>query len=320
MLTESEKKHFQAEGYLIKRKVFEKKCIDLLQKISVAIRQMADEVGVSTDQYLDSVCRWDSPNKYVQSMANELTNDLKPLAADCLGQNVNYVRSSIIRKSIKASQGTHGHQDAGYWQINSSNIYDISTWVAFEDVDQFNGALRILPQSHKNGSEKQPDFLSDNFIDPASRWSEKEETLVMSAGDVAIFNPYLWHASHPSVDGRTRTAFVMRWKSESFTHNLTNTVDKSKTEQFGMLTSSTYLMKALNQLIPLFVFKGSMAETIQYALENNVQKKLPEPIRAKNALERLLILTLASEKQHANDTGLGIWKEVRESVIVPTEI
>jgi len=75
---------------------------------------MAEEVGVSSNQYLDSVCRWDSPNKYVENIATELADELEPLVAACLEQDVKHVRSSIFRKSVKVSQGTHGHQDAGY--------------------------------------------------------------------------------------------------------------------------------------------------------------------------------------------------------------
>lgn len=84
-----------------------------------------------------------------------------------------------------------------------------------------------------------------------------------------------------------------------------------------MATSGDHLRKALNQLFLPDVFTGSMAETIQYALENNIHEEFPDPTRAKSSLEKLLILTLASEKHYANDTGIGIWQEIRDSVVMP---
>jgi len=165
-----------------------------------------------------------------------------------------------------------------------------------------------------NSSESQSDFLSEDFVDPALEWGERGKTLAMSAGDVALFNPYLWHASHPSVDGRTRTAFVSRWRSESFIHKLPSKLSEPRPEQFGMATSGDHLQKTLNQLLLPDIYLGSISETIQYTLENSIHEKLPEPTRAKSALKKLLILTLASEKHYANDTGIGIWQEVRDSV------
>ena len=187
---------FKSKGYAIEKGVLQAESKHLLMEVEAAISEMALKINAEKEQYLRSVSRWDTPNLHVLKIINNLSERIKPLAEEYFGQKLKYVRASLIRKSSFANLGTHGHQDAGYWSINSSHIYDLSTWIALEDIDRSNGALRIISGSHLNGAEAQGDFLANDFLDPAINWT-RDETLNMSAGDVAIFDPYLWHASHP---------------------------------------------------------------------------------------------------------------------------
>jgi hypothetical protein len=187
---------FRSKGYSVERIFLQNKNKSMLEQIEIAIDDMAESINVDKEEYLKSVSRWDSPNQHVTRLVDEISGYIKPLAEEYFGQRLNYVRASIIRKSSLASMGTHGHQDAGYWGINSSKYYDVSTWIALDDIDSSNAALRIIPGSHRNGAEIQGDFLAVDFLDPSVHW-KNDETLNMSGGDVAIFDPYLWHASHP---------------------------------------------------------------------------------------------------------------------------
>lgn len=165
-------------GFAIERRVLTSKAKSLQQQVESAIGTMAHDINMSTEQYLSAVSRWDSPNESVQLLVNELSGILKPLAEEYFGEKLNIVRASIIRKSPEACQGTLGHQDAGYWNINSSSIYDLSTWGALEDIDEKNGALRVLPGSHLKGAEAQGGFLARDFLDPVINW-DGDKTLNM---------------------------------------------------------------------------------------------------------------------------------------------
>ncbi|ENP0873851.1 phytanoyl-CoA dioxygenase family protein [Vibrio parahaemolyticus] len=313
-----DKQGYRENGYFLLRNVLSDKAKILCEDVNAAIGKMAKSIGVNASTYLDSVCRWDHPSDIVEHLAANVVERLEPIVSELLGSNIEVVRASIIYKSGEANKATHGHQDSGYWCTNRSDTYDLTTWIALNDIDCSNGALRVLPGSHKYGADVQSDFLAKDFVDPAISWGDKSHTLEMKSGSVAVFSPDLWHASHSCDTGKTRMGFVIRWRavpSQYVLEDIPGTVDADP-DKFGMMTSTNLLERKLKDIVERECIPqpNSLDQLISIVLEQNLISVFPEPQKANRALRRLQILRLA--KVHGgNDLGNGIWEDIRDYVV-----
>ena len=57
--------------------------------------------------------------------------------------------SSFFIKEPHTKETVGWHQDANYWPMRPFNT--VTVWMAFTDVDEENGAMRIMPGSHRMG-------------------------------------------------------------------------------------------------------------------------------------------------------------------------
>ncbi|MET4695288.1 phytanoyl-CoA dioxygenase family protein [Endozoicomonas lisbonensis] len=324
IISEDWKSEYKKNGYLIIKGGVDTRQGEFCSRLNRTLELQAKAIRVPVDDYLRAVCRWDSPNDIVQKFVRELKPKIQPLISSILDRSVEIVRASVIRKHYWAGKATHGHQDAGYWLKNASQAYDISSWIALEDVDESNGALKIIPASHLSGAEPQQDFLSKGFEDPADFWGDKSLTLSMSAGDILLFSPYLWHASHPCSKGRTRTAFVMRWAGIPPIYEAIDTIETEhdSATEFGMSTSGKLLSDSLMMLLQNkgYTATEKREDLICLVLKRNLTNILHDPVRANLALKKLLILTLAKQDHYGNDLGAGIWEEIRDSFVEPCKV
>ena len=313
-----DKQCYKENGYFLLSNLLSDKTNILCEDINTAIEKMSSSIGVSSTTYLDSVCRWDYPSDIVKHLVDNVVERLEPIASELLGANIEIVRSSLIYKSGEANKATHGHQDSGYWRTNRSDTYDLTTWIALNDIDCSNGALRVLPGSHQNGADVQSDFLAKGFVDPADSWGNKSHTLEMKSGSVAVFSPDLWHASHSCDPGNTRMGLVIRWRavpSQYVLEDIPGTVDAAP-DKFGMMTSTNLLERKLKYIVERESVPqpNSLDQLISIVLEQNLVSVFPEPQKANRALRRLQILRLA--KVHGgNDLGNGIWEDIRDYVV-----
>lgn len=119
------------DGYVVLDDVLPREVADQAgRSVEAAIDAMARELDVTRAEYLDAVCRWSTPNPMVEQLVATAVEWLRPRVHDLLGDEAVPCRASVFRKSEEACLGTHGHQDAGYWNRPSSSRYDATTWIA----------------------------------------------------------------------------------------------------------------------------------------------------------------------------------------------
>lgn len=88
----------------------------------------------------------------------------------------------------------------------------ITTWIPLVDLTKVeNGALRFVPQSHKQGYIKHSQVngypaMDETCIDPS-----KIEHACLSRGDALIFHRHLFHASGANNSSQTRWTFITRY-------------------------------------------------------------------------------------------------------------
>jgi ectoine hydroxylase-related dioxygenase (phytanoyl-CoA dioxygenase family) len=113
------------------------------------------------------------------------------------------------------------HQDWASWDTVASHAGFITAWVAFDDVDEENGAMQMLPGSHHWGlvpggsnffatdRDAQLEGLGDRDIAPRS--------VVMRAGQVSFHHPLTFHGSGPNTSDRLRRSLAVHFVDGSVT-------------------------------------------------------------------------------------------------------
>jgi hypothetical protein len=134
--------------------------------------------------------------------------------SDLLGPNVICLGAHYFCKLPHDSKQVSWHQDAAYWPLSPSKT--ITAWLAVDNVDRGNAALRVIPGTHTIGalttelsakdeanvlSEKVPD--AEKFGDPVY--------LELKAGQISIHSDLLLHGSTANDSDRRRCGVAIRF-------------------------------------------------------------------------------------------------------------
>ena len=112
---------------------------------------------------------------------------------------------------------TGWHQDSPLWPILSPKTAQISAWVALDDVDESNGCLHMVPESHKWGVCS--DFVHQikSFHSMPKLFQDKEIRVVpcpVKKGYVHYHHGLTWHGSYQNSSQRKRRAIANHYMTE----------------------------------------------------------------------------------------------------------
>jgi ectoine hydroxylase-related dioxygenase (phytanoyl-CoA dioxygenase family) len=71
------------------------------------------------------------------------------------------VGEQLFHQEPHSPQTVGWHQDAYYWPMAPHN--SVTVWLAFDDVDERNGAMQIIPGSHRAGPAPPQALREDRF-------------------------------------------------------------------------------------------------------------------------------------------------------------
>lgn len=97
------------------------------------------------------------------------------------------------------------HQD---WTVTfeEEGDYSVTLWVPLQDVNAGNGAIKVLPGSHRFSNALRGPSLPVIWRDVYHVLEEKMQTLEMKAGEAFIFDHSLLHSSHDNLTDQPRLA------------------------------------------------------------------------------------------------------------------
>ena len=106
------------------------------------------------------------------------------------------------------------HQDANYWPFTPTN--SVTIWLAEDDVDEDNAAMRFVPGSHHNGDLVHAELPLDGSVVLNRRVVEHEDYVdvalnEMQAGEVSLHTDLLLHGSPPNFSARRRCGIALRY-------------------------------------------------------------------------------------------------------------
>jgi hypothetical protein len=134
---------------------------------------------------------------------------------DILGPNLLVWGSSFFTKDAHDPGYVSWHQDSTYWGLDPADI--VTAWIAFSESTAENGAMRVIPGSHKLDQLAHRDtFAEGNLL---SRGQEiavevdeaKAHMLVLQPGEMSLHHVRLIHGSDPNPSDKRRIGFAIRY-------------------------------------------------------------------------------------------------------------
>ena len=173
------------------------------------------------NRYLhDEVFKTDGPNPTNKTHSRHLdTPEVYDLVAhpavvhrvaSILGEDLQCWTSGFFVKEPRVGKATEWHQDINYWPLEPA--VNITCWMAFDDVNEENAPMRIIPGSHKLLVPHRPSGETlRQEAEPQYVDESKALTMCMRAGQFIIFSEKLLHSAPPNTSNRSRTAMATRY-------------------------------------------------------------------------------------------------------------
>jgi ectoine hydroxylase-related dioxygenase (phytanoyl-CoA dioxygenase family) len=134
---------------------------------------------------------------------------------DIIGPDILCWGTSFFIKEPRTRSFVSWHQDSTYWGLDPADV--VTAWVAFSDATPENGAMRVIPGTHKLDQVPHRDtFRPDNLL------SRGQEILVdvedrqavmmpLRAGEMSLHHVRLIHGSDPNPSDTRRVGFAIRY-------------------------------------------------------------------------------------------------------------
>ena len=132
-----------------------------------------------------------------------------------IGPNILCWGSSFFIKDAHDPGFVSWHQDSTYWGLEPPDI--VTAWVALSESVVANGAMRVMPDSHKMDQVAHRDtFAANNLLSRGQEIAvEVDETqavaLELQPGEMSLHHVRLIHGSDPNPSARRRIGFAIRY-------------------------------------------------------------------------------------------------------------
>ena len=121
----------------------------------------------------------------------------------------------VMTKQPEYSSETLWHRDTRYWNFN--NKYLINAWYALGDELEENGAMKIIPGSHRwevpDKALDDAQFLIQDHLYNRDRLNT-QRLVKLKAGDVLLFSAHCFHAAGKNQTNQAKLSAVFTYHGE----------------------------------------------------------------------------------------------------------
>jgi ectoine hydroxylase-related dioxygenase (phytanoyl-CoA dioxygenase family) len=201
---------FNSDGYLSGIPIFEGEEITANRRYFDGLLAMVQAAGL--DSYV--INGW---QHCCEGLYELCTNPLVvETVGDLLGPDVICMGAHAFCKLAHDPKQVSWHQDAAYWPLTPSKI--VTAWLAIDDVDRENAALRVIPGSHLIGelttelSENDENNVLTEKVPEAERLGDPVH-LELKAGEISLHSDLMLHSSEANESDRRRCGIAIRYVS-----------------------------------------------------------------------------------------------------------
>jgi non-heme Fe2+,alpha-ketoglutarate-dependent halogenase len=209
-LTEQQRKFYEENGYLVGLPpVFNagqvKDLNDGLSELMKLLRPGEDAKDIR---------EWHESSRFLYDICTNST--ILDFVEDILGPDFYLWGSNFFVKPPRSSSTVGWHQDTYYWPLEPK--ISATVWVAFEDVDETNAAMRVIPGSHRAGLLKHSRSSDTDSVltlecEQGQFREDSAASLNLRAGQVSIHDDKLVHGSPANNSLRRRAGLTIRYSS-----------------------------------------------------------------------------------------------------------
>ena len=130
---------------------------------------------------------------------------------DLIGPNILCWASAVFSKAPHDPKAVGWHQDASFWNLSPART--VTVWLAIDDADEENSAMRFIPGTHKMGAMK-VEQTKDSVLRMETKDAEelgKPFTNSLRAGQISLHADMLVHGSLPNQSDRRRCGLTLRY-------------------------------------------------------------------------------------------------------------
>lgn len=133
---------------------------------------------------------------------------------DLIGPDFYMWASSFFIKDPHSPETVAWHQDSFYWPLTPPD--SCTVWLAFSDSEEENGAMRVIPKSHRGGIIQHTSDADANSVltlkcDTAEYTDDTAVFMNLKAGQISIHDDKIIHGSLGNNSPRPRIGFTIRY-------------------------------------------------------------------------------------------------------------
>jgi len=131
---------------------------------------------------------------------------------DLIGPNIVCWASHFFCKMPGDTKRVPWHQDASYWNLTPART--VTAWLAIDDADVENAAMRFIPGSHDKGHLKFQKSDANSVLGIETVDADKlgePFSDVLRAGQISLHADMLVHGSEPNLSNRRRCGLTIRY-------------------------------------------------------------------------------------------------------------
>ena len=246
-LTEKQTKFYAENGYLIGLPpVFDHPGV---KHLNAGLGELLKLLRPGEDA--KDIREWHETSRFLYDIC--MNSTILDFVEDILGPDFYLWGSNFFIKPPRSTSTVGWHQDTYYWPLEPK--ISATVWVAFEDVDESNAAMRVIPGSHKAGLLKHArssDTDSVLTLECEQRQFREDSavSLNLRAGQVSIHDDKLVHGSLANHSSRRRAGLTIRYSSTIvkcdlavnpfFTTYLCRGVDRYRHNPVGIVPTAEY--------------------------------------------------------------------------------
>ena len=207
---------FKKDGFFIMPNALDSKMLINLQNECDRLVVIAKEKATiksekysinSKDRYF--IRTWTPENKVLtEFLFNKLMSNI---CLHTLGENAQLFNEQFVVKGPEKGAAFGWHQDSGY--VGFDHEPYLSCWIALDDINEENGTVYLLPNSHGFNKKVQPHprnlegeltgYLGNEIGIPA----------IVKAGDILCFSSLVMHRSGTNTTAKYRRAYLAQYSA-----------------------------------------------------------------------------------------------------------
>ncbi len=254
-LTEEQKQFYKVNGYIIGlQPIYTHVEMELLNK---ELKELS--TFLEPHEKMLTIREWHVTSKWLYDVCTHPR--ILDYVEGILGPNFFLWGSQFFTKAPHTQDTVAWHQDSYYWPLDPHN--SVTVWLAFSDVDEENGAMQVIPKSHKAGLIKHNSVSGDSVLtlelEQGSFDELSKRSLVIKSGHMSMHDDAIVHGSPANNSDRWRIGLTMRYsgtnvkcdtsKAPSFKSYLCRGVDEYNHNPIGTIPTQKYGRLAPDQII-----------------------------------------------------------------------